>query len=347
MKSRLSIRSLLIVAVAFIALGSLWGQSTTSYHLIHTYAFGTAPDGHEYFDYIFVDPGSRRAYVSHGTEVLVVNADTGVLEGKISGLKRSHGIAVVPDLGRGFITDGEQGKIIVFDLKSLKTLDAVGAADDADCVIYDQASRRIFSFNGDSHNSTVLDPATGKVVGTIELGGSPEYAVADGRGMIYNNLEDKGEVLAIDARKLKIESRWPIAPAGGPTAIAMDREHRRLFIASREPAMLTVMNADSGKILKEFSISDGADAAVYDAESGRVFVSTRAGWIHVFHEDSPERYSEMGRVRTEFGAKTMGFDSKLNHLLVDTATFAKPAPDAKHARPAAIPGTFRLLIYAQ
>ncbi|MBO0912245.1 MAG: YncE family protein, partial [Acidobacteria bacterium] len=234
--------------------------ATESYHLVHTYKFGGAPGGREYFDYINVDPATRRAYLSHGTEVLVVNADTGQLEGKISGLKLSHGVALVPDQGRGFITDGEQGKIVIFDLKTLKVIGDVPAAPDADSILYDPSSKHIFSFNGDSRNSTVVDPATGKVIGTIDLGGSPEFAVADGKGTIYDNLEDKSEVLAIDSKTLAIKSHWPVAPAGAPASMAIDRDHRRLFVSGRNPAMLVVMNADDGRVIQSFPISAGADA---------------------------------------------------------------------------------------
>jgi DNA-binding beta-propeller fold protein YncE len=345
MKSK-SCNSILMFA-ALLAV-SAFAATTTNYHLANTYTFGAAAGGGEYFDYITLDPESRRIYLSHGTEVLVVNADTGKEEGKISGLKRSHGVAVVPDLGRGFISDGEQGKAVIFDLKTLKVEGEAEAAPDADCVIYDPASKRVFTFNGDSHNATAIDPATGKKVGDIDLGGGPEFAVADGQGMIYNNLEDKSEVLAIDSRSLQVKSRWPIAPAGAPAPITMDREHRRLFVAGREPAMLVVMNADDGKVIQSFPISGGADADVYDPTSGLVFVSTREGWVHIFHEDSPDHYSEAGKVKTELGAKTMAYDSKTQRIFVDTAEFGKPPAPTKerpHPRPVPVPGTFHLLVY--
>src|SRR5947209_6871251 len=294
MKSRSCNRILMLAALlAVIALAA----ATMNYHLANTYKFGAAAGGGEYFDYITLDPESRRVYLSHGTEVLVVNADTGKEEGRISGLKRSHGVAVVPELGRGFISDGEQGKAIIFDLRTLKVVGEADAAPDADCIIYDPASKRVFTFNGDSHNATAIDPATGKKVGSVDLGGGPEFAVADGHGTIYNNLEDKSEVLAIDSLTLRVKSRWPIAPAGAPAPIAMDREHRRLFVAGREPAMLVVMNADDGRVIQSFPLSNGADAEVYEAKTGLVFVSTREGWIHIFHEDSPDHYSEAGKVK--------------------------------------------------
>lgn len=330
---------------------SLWAQPPVEYHLLHKYQFGAAPgSSREYFDYMFFDPASGRLYLSHGTEVLVVKADSGEEVGKISGLKLSHGIAVAHDFGRGFVSDGEQGKAIIFDLKTLKVVGEANAAPDADCIIYDPASKHIFTFNGDSKNSTAIDPATGSLVGTIDLGGGPEFAVADGQGMIYNNLEDESQVLAIDSRTLQVKSHWPIAPAGAPAPIAMDREHRRLFVAGREPAMLVVMNADDGKVIQSFPISNGADADVYDPKSGLVFVSTREGWVHIFHEDSPDHFSEAGKVKTELGAKTMAYDPKSDRIFVDTADFEKPqqpTTEHPHPRPRAVPGTFHLLVYGR
>jgi len=349
MNSPISNRNKMIIGALLVVVFTASAASNGSYHLANTYKFAAAPGGREYFDYITVDTDGRRVYMSHGTEVLVVNADTGALEGKISGLKLSHGVAVVPELDRGFITDGEQGKIVMFDLKTLKVMGDATAAPDADSILYDPASKHIFSFNGDSHSSTVLDPATGKVIGTIDLGGGPEFAVADGRGMIYNNLEDKSEVVAIDSKDLTIKSRWPIAPAGAPAPLAIDRDHRRLFVSGREPQMLVILNADDGKVVQSFPISAGADASVYDPGTGRVFVSTREGWVHIFHEDSPDHFSEAGKIKTEFGAKTMGFDSKTNHIFVDTAKFeaAAPTKERPHPRPTPVPGTFHLLVYAE
>jgi DNA-binding beta-propeller fold protein YncE len=337
------------VLVAFGGLAAA-GQPETSYHLLKKYTFGAAPGGQEYFDYITVDSSARRVYLSHGTEVLVVDADSGALIGKVSGLKRDHGVALVDELGRGFISDGAQGEVIIFDLKTLKVIGEAKAEDDADCVVYDPASKRVFTMNGDSHNSTAIGAKSGAVVGTIDLGGGPEFAVADRRGTVYINLENKNEVLAIDSRTLKIKSRWPVAPAGGPTALAMDRQHRRLFSAGRNPQMLVVMDADSGKVIQSFPITAGVDADVYEPETGLLFVSTREGMIHIFHEDSPDKLSVVGTVKTEFGAKTMGLDTKTHHLFVDTANFGPPpAPTAArpHPNPVAIPGTFRLLVYGR
>lgn len=339
--------------VTFILLGAcaLAMAATGGYHLVKKYSFGAAEGStREYFDYITVDSSARRVYVSHGTEIKVLDADTGTLIGNITGLKQDHGVAVAEEFGRGFISDGAQGKVVIFDLGTLKVTGEAKADKDADCVIYDPASKRVFAMNGDPHSSTVIDAKSGTVVETIELGGGPEFAVADGTGTVFVNLEDKSEVIAIDSRTLKIKSRWPVAPAGAPTALAMDVKHRRLFTAGRNPQMLVVMDADNGKVIQSFAISAGVDAAAYEAETGLVFASTREGMIHIFHEDSPDKFSEVESVKTEFGAKTMGLDTKTHNLFVDTADFAPPAaPTAERPRPqrTAIPGTFHVLVYGR
>jgi DNA-binding beta-propeller fold protein YncE len=181
------------------------------YHLLKKIPLGAAAGGGEYFDYITVDAAARRVYVSHGTEVKVVDADSGAVVGTITGLKRCHGIALVDEIVKGFITDGDSGAVVVFDPKTLKVTGSIKAAPDADAIIYDPASKHIFSFNGNSHNSTVIDPKSGTVVGTIEIGGGPENAVADGKGTIYNNNEEQNNIAVIDSRALTIKARWPVA----------------------------------------------------------------------------------------------------------------------------------------
>lgn len=349
---RLSVAGIFALLFALLLVGTV-GVATPQqggYHLLKKIPLGAAPGGGEYFDYITFDPSTRRVYVSHGTEFKVLNADTGAVVGTITGLKRCHGIALVNEIGKGFITDGDAGTVVIVDLKTLKVTGEVKAAPDADAIIYDPASQRIFCFNGDSHSATVIDPKNGTVAGTIEFGGVPENAVADGRGTVYNNNEEKNDVVVIDSRKLSIKARWPVAPAGGPTAIAMDREHRRIFSAGRNPQMLVVMNADSGKVIQSFPISAGVDAAIYEPETGLVFCSTREGMIHIFHEDSPDKFSLVETVKTEYGAKTMALDPKTHNLYVSTSDFgAPPAPTAQrpHPTPAPTPGTFRLLVYGK
>jgi hypothetical protein len=340
----------LAAATCCILFAAAWLLAATgSYHLIKKYSFGPAPgSSSEYFDYITVDALARRVYLSRGTEVTVIDADTGALIGNITGLQRDHGVALAPEFGRGFISDGALGTVTIFELKSLKVIGRVKADKDADCVVYDPASRRVFAMEGDPHAATVIDAGSGSVVGTIELGGAPEFAVADGRGMLYVNLESQNEVIALDSHSLQIKSRWPVVPAGGPTALAMDVEHHRLFSAGRNPQMLVVMDAGSGKVIQSFPISAGADAARYDPDTGLIFVSTREGKLHIFHEDSPDKYSIVQTVDTDYGAKTMGLDTKTHHVFVDTADFGPPGPSApgrSRPRRMAVSGTFRVLVY--
>ncbi|HWY42736.1 MAG TPA: hypothetical protein VNX66_04530 [Candidatus Sulfotelmatobacter sp.] len=330
---------------------SLLVAAAPGYHLLKKYTFGAAEGStREYFDYITVDSAARRVYLSHGTEIKVIDADTGALIGNITGLKQDHGVAVASEFGRGFISDGAQGKVIIFDLQTLKVSGEAKADQDADAIIYDPFSKHVFVMNGDPHSSTVIDAKSGSVVGTIDLGGGPEFAVADGNGTVYVNLEDKSELVAIDSRTLKIKSRWPLAPAGAPTALAMDVQHHRLFSAGRNPQMLVVLDSDSGKVLQSFPISAGVDAAAYEPETGLIFVSTREGMVHIFHEDSPDKFSEAETIKTEYGAKTMGLDTKTHNLFVDTADFGPaPAPTTDHPHPSRppIPGTFHVLVYGK
>ncbi|MGH9614681.1 MAG: YncE family protein, partial [Bryobacteraceae bacterium] len=326
-------------------------QPASDYHLIKKISLGAAQGGGEYFDYIAFDPVSRRVYVSHGTEFKVLDADSGSIVGTITGLKRDHGVAVVPELGRGFISDGDAAEAVIFDLKTLKIIGRVKAAPDADSIIYDPASKRVFVFEGDSNSCTAIDPAKGTAIETFPLGGAPEQAVADGKGMIYDNLEDKNEVVAIDSHTLTIKARWPVAPAGHPVAMAMDRQHRRLFIAGRNPKLLVVMNADNGKIVgPAFPIGDRVDTNIIDPETNLVASSTGEGTINIIHEDSPDKFSVAQTVKTEYGAKTMALDPNTHNLYVDTADFVRAtAVSGKRRGPQlrAKPGTFHLLIYGR
>jgi YVTN family beta-propeller protein len=319
------------------------------YHLLKKDPLGAAPGGAEYWDYITFDASTHRLYLSHGTEVKVVDADSGAVVGSIVDLKRVHGVALVHELGRGFISDGGADLTVIFDLKTLKVTGTVKTGSNPDCIIYDPASKHIFTFNGRSNDATAIDPTTGTVVGTISMGGRPEYAVADGKGMIYDNIEDKNEVVALDSRALIIKARWPIAPAAEPTAMDMDAQHHRLFIGGRNK-LLAIMDADNGKVIQTFPIGDGVDTNIYEPKTGLLFTATREGTLHVFHEDTPDKFSLVETVQTEFGARNMALDPKTHRLFLDTSDFGPPpAPtaDRPHPVPPPLPGTFRLLVYGR
>jgi YVTN family beta-propeller protein len=340
------------VCVSFVVLGvlALASPPAGSYHLIKKVPLAAAPGGGEYFDYITADAPARRIYVSHGTEVVVLDADNFSVVGTIGGLKRCHGVALVSDLGKGFITDGDAQKVMVFDIKSLKVTGEIKTEPDTDSIIYDPASKHVFTFNGDSKDTSVIDPVSEKVVKTIPLGGGVEFPAVDGKGMVYDNNEETNEVVAIDSKALTIKARWPVAPEGQAVALAIDRQHRRLFSSGRKPQFTVMMDADNGKVIQSFPISAGVDANVYDPETGMVFVSTREGMIHIFHEDSPDKLSEVEKVKTEYGAKTMTLDSKTHNLILTTSDFDPPGPPTEkqpNPLPRAKPGNFRVLVYGR
>jgi YVTN family beta-propeller protein len=319
------------------------------YHLLKKYDLGAAPGGKEYWDYITFDPATRRLYVSHNTEVKVVNADTGAIIGSISDLKRVHGIALVSELGRGFLSDGGADEAVVFDMKTLKVTGHIKTGGNPDCIIYDPTSKHIFTMNGKTNDASVIDPATTTVVATIPIGGRPEYAVADGHGTIYDNVEDKSEVVAIDSMANTVKTQWPIAPAEGATAIDLDVKHHRLFIGGRNKVQ-AIMNVENGKIIHTFPIGAGVDTNIFDPETGTLFVAVREGILHVFHEDTPDQFSVVESVKTEFGARNMAFDPKTHQLFSDTADFApapEPTADQPHPQPTPVSGTFRLLVYGR
>jgi YVTN family beta-propeller protein len=345
----------LVFSIVTSAACVLAGAPAGGYQPIKKVSYSAAPGvgaTREYFDYVIVDAAGRRVYFTEGTAVHVVDADTGEKIGSVTGdWKRVHGVALVPEMNKGFITDGDAGAIIVFDLKTLKPTKTIKGEEDADWILYDPASKHVFSFNGDSKSATVIDPAKEEVIKSIPLGGAPEQAVADGKGMIYDNLESTNEVVAIDTNALTVKSRCPIAPAGMPVAITMDRKTRRLFVGGRNPKTLVMMDADTGKVIGEpFPIGDRVDANIFDASTNTVASATREGTLHIFHEDSPDKLSVVETVKTEFGAKTMGLDPKTHKLFLTTSDFGPaPAPTEKqpNPQPVATPGTFRLLIYGK
>src|SRR5258707_6067854 len=258
---------LCVVLLGILAVAS---PPAVHYHLLKKVPLGAAAGGgREYFDYVTLDSKARRVYASHGTEVKVADADSGAVVGTIPGLKQCHGIALVEELGKGFMSDGWAAKTIIFDMATLKVTGEVKGEEDADSIIYDPGSKHVLVFNGEAKSATVIDPANGTVVKSLPLGGGPEFVAADGNGMVYNNMEDKNEVIAIDSLTLTVKSHWPVAPAGQPTALAMDREHRRLFVAGREPQKLVGFVAGSGKVSQSVAINAGAGADGFLAAYGR------------------------------------------------------------------------------
>src|SRR5712691_2258797 len=346
---RLAVGVSILVLVAY----ALTVSAAGGYHLLKKVPLAVAPGGGEYFDYILVDPDARRVYVSHGTEVVVLNADDYSLVSTISDprFKRVHGVALVKPLNKGFISDGEAQSAFVFDIKTMKVTGEIKTNQpDTDSIIYDPASKYVFTFNGSSHNSTVIDPAKEAVVKNIDLVGAVEFPAVDAKGMVYDNHEAKNDVVAIDSKTLEIKNRWPTAPEGQAVALAIDAKNRRLFSAGRNPQFMVMMDADKGNVIQSFPITAGVDAIAFEPSTAMVFVSTREGMIHIYHEDTPDKLSEVETVKTEYGAKTMGVDPKTHNLYLSTSDFDPPAaPTDKQPNPLprAKPGNFRVLVYGR
>jgi DNA-binding beta-propeller fold protein YncE len=311
-------------------------------HVLKTYKLG----GEGGWDYLKLDPDSRRLYISRSTHVIVIDADSGKSVGDIADTPGVHGIALAPELGRGFTSNGREGTVTIFDLSTLKPITKVKVGENPDAILFDPATKRIFTFNGKSNDSTAIDAATGDVVGRISLGGKPEFAVSTGEGELFVNLEDKSELLSLDPKDLKVKSRWPLAPCQEPSGLALDTKNRRLF-AGCDNKMMAVVNADTGKVITTLPIGDGVDANGFDPETGFAFASCGEGVLTVAHEDSPDKFSVVQNVPTQKGARTMALDPKTHDVFLVTAKFGPPpAPtkDQPHPRSPILPDSFVVLV---
>jgi YVTN family beta-propeller protein len=330
-----SMAALLLAAAAVAAAGP-------GYHIMATYKLG----GDGGWDYLTMDATARRLYISRATHVMVVDADSGKSVGDIADTPGVHGIALAPELGRGFVSNGREGTVSIFDPKTLATSSKVKVGDNPDAILYDSASKRVFAFNGRSQDATALDAAKGTVLGTIKLGGKPEFAASDGKGEIFVNIEDKSELLAIDPNKLEVKTRWPLAPCTEPSGLALDRKNRRLFVGC-DNKMMAVVNADSGKVITTLPIGEGVDATWFDDEANLAFASCGEGVLTVVREESPDKFSVAANVPTQQGARTMALDSKTHNVWVVTAKFGPPpaaTPDNPHPRRSMVPDTFVALV---
>jgi DNA-binding beta-propeller fold protein YncE len=320
-------------------------QPSPGYHLLKKFVLG----GDGRWDYITCDSDAHRLYISRSTHVMVVDSDSGAIVGDIPNTLGVHGIALAPEFGKGFTSNGRDASVTIFDLKTLKTLGQVKVGQNPDAILYDSTSKRIFTFNGTSKDTTAIDAKSGTVVGTLALGGRPESGVADGRGKIFVNIEDKGQVIEFDSRKLGIGATWPLAPGEEPTGITMDRKHRRLFVGCANKLM-AVMNADNGKLVATLPIGSGVDATAFDPESQLAFSSNGEGTLTVVHEDAPEKFTVVENAATQRGARTMALDPRTHKVFLITAEFGPPpAPTVEQPRPrpTVVPGTFTLLVFGK
>ena len=333
---------LFLLTACMLVLPATLRSSDSGYHVTKKVKVG----GEGFWDYLNVDSDARRLYISRGTHVMVLDADSLESVGDIPDTQGVHGIALAPELGRGFTSNGRANSVTIFDLKTLKALGEVKTGQNPDAIIYDPASRRVFTFNGRSGDSTAIDAASGTVARTIALDGRPEFAVADGKGHVYANLEDKSMVVAIDSQKLTVESRWSLAPGEEPSGMAMDRDHRRLYSGCHNK-MMAVMDADNGKVVATPSIGEGVDANAFDPGTSLAFSSNGDGTLTVVHQDSPDKYTVLDNVPTQRGARTMALDLKTHNVYLVAAEFGpRPTPtaDQPRPRPSIVPGSFTVLV---
>lgn len=315
--------------------------SAVTYHLAHTYVLG----GVGGWDYLSYDASSHRLFVSRSTHVMVVDPRSGSITGDIPNTPGVHGIALAPELGKGFTSNGTDGSVTVFDLSTLAPIATIQTgAKNPDGIVYDPVSSRVFTFNGGSNDATAIDARTNAVVATIPLGGRPEFPVADGRGTVYDNVESTNEIVAIDARTAKITARFPLGTCLHPSGLSIDAEHRRLFTACQ--GEMGIVDADSGKLVATVPTGAGTDATRYDPASGLAFASNgRDATLTVVHEDAPNQFTVVQNAATAPGARTMALDPATGDVYLVTAKLIEnPHPTSYRDRYTIVPGTFQLLV---
>ena len=324
-------------ALCLTIAGAAFAAAAGGYHVKTKWQIG----GEGGWDYLIADSDARRLYVSHGTEVDVLDLDSGSVLGKIPDTPGVHGIALAPELGKGFISAGRANKVVIFDLKTLKATGEAQTGQNPDAVIYDPASKRVFAFNGRSGNATAIDAAGGTVAGTIDLGGKPEFAAADGEGHVFVNMEDKSTVVRIDSKNLSVMNQWPLAPCEEPSGMAIDRQHHRLFSGCHNK-MMAVVDAETGKVVATPAIGQGVDANAFDPGTQLAYSSNGDGTLTVVHEDSPDKFTIVENAKTQRGARTMALDLKTHNVFLSIAEFG--AAPAGGGRPPIVPGSFGILV---
>ncbi len=314
----------------------------TSYKVINKVTVG----GEGGWDYLSVDPAGRRLYISRGTHLMVLDADSITQVGDIPDTPGVHGAAIAADLGRGYTSNGGNNTVTIFDLKTLKTLGQVSVGNRPDAFLYDSVTKRVFTFNGGSDDATAIDAVSGKVVGTVALGGKPEFPTTDGKGNVYVNIEDKSEIVHFDAKTLAVKKRWSVTPGEEPSGMAIDAKNHRLFSVCGN-GMMVVSDADAGKVIATPAIGNHPDAAGFDPGTGLAFSSNGDGTLTIVKEESPSKFTVVSTVTTEPGARTMTLDTKTHNVYLVTAKPQAPAPGEEtqgRRRRSYEPGSFTVLV---
>ena len=312
-----------LIVVAFV-LSAAATAKTPHYQVVKTWKLG----GDGGWDYLTVDSDGHRLFIARSTRVMVIDTESGKQLGEIPDTPGVHGVALIPDLGRGFTSNGREDMVSVFDLKSLAVQKKIKVGNGPDAILYDPFSKRVLTFNGRGQDTTAIDPSKGEVVGTLALGGKPEFPVTDEKGTVFVNIEDKSELVAFDPLKLTVKSRWKLAGCEEPTGLSFDAKTRRLFAGCGGNKKMAVVDADSGKLLATPDIGEGCDATAFDAERSLAFASAGDGTITVISEDAPDKFSVVQTVTTQKAARTMTLDRKTHRLFTVTANVG-PRPERK------------------
>ncbi|MFI5372659.1 MAG: YncE family protein [Candidatus Eisenbacteria bacterium] len=340
MRVRLTLATMLLLAMAVAATTSAGDSPRQVLRRIPI-------DGEGGWDDLTVDGPTQRLFVTHSTRVVVVDLARDSVIGQVDSTMGVHGVAIAPDLGRGFASDGRDSTVTMFDLAHYSVLGRVAVPGrNPDAIVYDPVSQRVFAFCGGSANAAVIEGRSGRVVGVVPLGGRPEFAVVDGTGRLFVNLEDSSAVVTLDTRTLAVVARWTLAPGEGPSGLAMDQKHGRLF-AGCANQKLVVLDARNGRVVSTLPIGTGVDGVRFDATRGLVYSSNGEGTLTVIHEDDADHYRGVETVTTERGARTCALDPQTGLVYTATADFGPPpapTPDRPHPRPSIVPGTFRVLV---
>jgi DNA-binding beta-propeller fold protein YncE len=326
----------------FITLAIAPSIAAAQYHIARTFAVG----GDGSWDYVVPDAAHHRLFIGRQNRLMVVDENDGKLIGEVTGIHGAHGAAIVEKTGHGFATSSDDSSIVMFDLKTLKVLGRAHAAEDADAIIYDAPSDRVFSFNGDAHSATVVEPVAGKLVTNIPLGGKPESGVSAGDGKVYVNITDNSEVVEIDAKTLAVTRRWSTAPCKQPVSMAIDLAHGRLFSGCRSGVM-AVSDIKGGKVVATAPIGSGNDGAAFDPATRDAFFSNVDGTLTVVHQDDADKYHVLQNVMTARGGRNMGLDPETHRVFVVAAKYG-PTPESTAAnprrRPPILPGSFSIMV---
>ncbi|MEO8413404.1 MAG: YncE family protein [Ginsengibacter sp.] len=335
----MNVRLLLVIVMAALFQNIQSARAQTKWKIVKTFHVAS-PGG---WDYIAVNNG--KLYVSHGTQVNILDENTGDSVGIIPHTEGVHGIAFNNELNRGYTSNGRLNNVTVFDLKTDAIITQIATGENPDAIMYEPFTKKIITNNGRSKNLTIIDPEKNTVIATVELGGKPEEAVSDGSGKLYVNIEDKSEIAVVDLKTFKVVDRWPLVPGEGPSGLAMDTKTKRLFSGCSDSKLLIVLDATNGKIIAKLPIGAGSDGTTFDENNKIIFVPNgRDGTISAFKEKTGNEFISLGNITTKTGARTITIDKKSGALFLPTAEFEPADPANSGARPKMIAGTFQVLV---